>query len=248
MVGAVPAAYVRHTRDAIVGATPVGEPFRHLVIENFLHPDLYRALDALDLGDRLPARHATRPTHSSETLRFAIRVHPSVDWSTFAGTPLPALWATLTNAHVQNALIKAFAAEIVKRHGRQQLRVSHAFEIIEDRSGYALPPHTDTYHKLVTALIYLPEPGADEGLGTSIYTLADEARLPDRYSDNTRFDRSLFSIARTIPYRPNTALIFAPGRNTFHGVEPVDAGISRRLIQFQINRIMVDEPVEPAAS
>ena len=85
-------------------------------------------------------------------------------------------------------------------------------------------------------LIYLAEPGADETLGTSLYTIEDPQGLTARFADHARFSREMLGHVRTVPYRANTALIFPPGNNTFHGVEAVAAGTSRRLIQFQVNR------------
>ena len=135
-----------------------------------------------------------------------------------------------------NLLTTKFGDDIAKRHGPERVRTTFGLEAIEDRTGYALLPHIDVYRKMVTVLIYLAEPGADETLGTSIYTLSRTDGFQASFGDTERLAREHFDIAATVPYRANTALIFPPGNTSFHGVEAVAAGTSRRLIQFQINR------------
>ena len=57
----------------------------------------------------------------------------------------------------------------------------------------------------------------------------------DKQPQHPPLSRDDFVLVQTVPYRPNTALIFAPGDNTWHGVEEVSGDETRRAIQFQIN-------------
>ncbi len=85
-------------------------------------------------------------------------------------------------------------------------------EYAQDTDGFWLEPHTDLGVKRFTMLIYLAE-GADQAdLGTDIY--ADPA---------TWAKRSAFT--------HNSALVFVPGDNTWHGLarRPI-AGVRRSVI------------------
>jgi len=73
-------------------------------------------------------------------------------------------------------------------------------EVIADRKGFWLKPHKDIQEKLMSMLVYVNATGESEELGTDIY------------------DEDL-NVVKTIPYRNNLCYIFAPGNNTWHGLE-----------------------------
>jgi hypothetical protein len=85
-------------------------------------------------------------------------------------------------------------------------------EYAQDADGFWLKPHTDIGVKMFTMLIYMSDDPRHADLGTDIY--ADE---------NTRVGRS--------PFEPNSAMIFVPSANTWHGFEqrPIH-GIRRSII------------------
>ena len=85
-------------------------------------------------------------------------------------------------------------------------------EYAQDIEGFWLQPHTDLGVKRFTMLIYLAEGVGQANLGTDIY--AD----PDTW-------------AKRSPFVDNTALVFVPGANTWHGLEPRPiAGLRRSVI------------------
>lgn len=73
-------------------------------------------------------------------------------------------------------------------------------EVIADRKGFWLKPHKDIKEKLMSMLVYVNMCGESENLGTDIY------------------DGGL-NVVKTIPYRNNIAYLFAPGDDTWHGME-----------------------------
>ena len=85
-------------------------------------------------------------------------------------------------------------------------------EYAQDSDGFWLQPHTDLGVKRFTMLIYLSD-GADQAeLGTDMY--AD----PDTW-------------AKRSPFIDNTALVFVPGVDTWHGLEPRPiVGLRRSVI------------------
>jgi hypothetical protein len=88
------------------------------------------------------------------------------------------------------------------------LRIEYAV----DTEGFWLEPHTDIGVKLFTMLIYMSKEPDALGWGTDIYESQDKH-------------------ARTVPFKTNSALMFIPAKNTWHGFEPrVITGIRKTLI------------------
>jgi hypothetical protein len=88
------------------------------------------------------------------------------------------------------------------------LRIEYA----QDIDGFWLKPHTDIGVKMFTMLVYMSDDPRHADLGTDIY--ADEG---------THVGRS--------PFEPNSAMIFVPSSNTWHGFEkrPIH-GVRRSII------------------
>ena len=86
------------------------------------------------------------------------------------------------------------------------LRVEYAIDV----SGFWLQPHTDLGVKTFTMLYYLGEEGQQD-LGTDMY--AD----PDTWAERAPFDW-------------NSALVFVPSTNTWHGFEPRKIKTPRRSV------------------
>ncbi|MBV1707204.1 MAG: 2OG-Fe(II) oxygenase [Hyphomicrobiales bacterium] len=85
-------------------------------------------------------------------------------------------------------------------------------EYAQDIDGFWLEPHTDLGVKRFTCLIYLSALDGHDTLGTDIYSDHD-----------TYFGRS--------PFIPNSAMVFVPGTNTWHGFEkrPIN-GVRKSVI------------------
>lgn len=77
------------------------------------------------------------------------------------------------------------------------LRVEYA----QDTKGFWLEPHTDLGVKRFTMLYYLAEGAEQADWGTDIYK-----------------DKQTW--AKRAPFTPNTAMVFVPSTNTWHGFEP----------------------------
>jgi hypothetical protein len=84
-------------------------------------------------------------------------------------------------------------------------------EAIADVDGFWLKPHKDIKEKLMSMLVYVNVWGEAEELGTDIY------------------DDDL-NVVKTIPYRNNLGYLFAPGDNTWHGLEKKTISTVRRSI------------------
>ncbi len=85
-------------------------------------------------------------------------------------------------------------------------------EYAQDADGFWLEPHTDLGVKRFTMLIYLSDGAGQDDLGT------------DLYADHETW-------AKRTAFADNTALIFVPGGNTWHGLarRPI-AGVRKSVI------------------
>ena len=217
--------YPWHTQYRLLNGKLNVFPFHHMVCEDFLHPVLFEAVreECRDISKFQP--RFKNPTLETNKYRSSWNLTNEVLSKTHKNTPARLLFQSLTDTTLLYAFKTIFKEQIARRHGEVPSTHSCHLEIIDDRSGYALLPHCDVHQKLITCLIYLADEGQNPALGTSLYGAI-------QHPPQTRGD---FVCMETVPYRPNTALIFAPGDNTWHGVEEVSGDETRRAIQFQIN-------------
>ena len=110
----------------------------------------------------------------------------------------------LQTDEVIQVLAKTFDAPLDQTY----LRLEYA----QDIDGFWLQPHTDLGVKKFTCLIYLSQGPGHEELGTDIYASPEEH-------------------VGASPFIRNSAMIFVPGTNTWHGFErrPIQ-GVRRSVI------------------
>jgi hypothetical protein len=104
--------------------------------------------------------------------------------------------------------------------------------LVKDGSGYAIGPHTDAPHRLLSALFYIPADARWRAHGTSLYAPKDR-RFTCEGGPHYRPDP--FDRIATVDYVPNALFAFAKTNASFHGVEPVDeAGVVRDVILYDV--------------
>lgn len=90
--------------------------------------------------------------------------------------------------------------------------------LVNDRTDYAIGPHTDNPHRLVTFLFYLPKDDSMRELGTSVYAPKD----PDFTCwGGPHYDYEPFHRVDTVEFLPNRLMAFPKTERSFHGVEPI---------------------------
>ncbi len=119
--------------------------------------------------------------------------------------------------HVVKAVSDAFQDKrvtnmIAEKFGTDLSGTYLRIEFAQDTDGFWLEPHTDLGVKSFTMLLYLSDEEDHEALGTDIYD-----------ADKKHIGRS--------PFASNTAMIFVPSDNTYHGLEgrPIK-GVRKSLI------------------
>lgn len=106
--------------------------------------------------------------------------------------------------------------------------------IVADQSSYAIGPHTDAPHRLISFLFYLPEGDSMSHLGTSLYTPKEKGMTCNGTKHHKHED---FERVHTFEYIPNRLVLFPKTDKSFHGVEPVqDINPQRHLL---INNIRI---------
>ena len=115
--------------------------------------------------------------------------------------------------------------------------------LVQDITNYALGPHTDSPHKVITVLFYLPKDDLQRHLGTSIYVPKDpNFTCPG----GPHYARDGFEKLYSMPFLPNSLFCFLKTHNSFHGVEPVaDPDTRRWLLLYDIYARKA--PIEAAA-
>ncbi|RAK56309.1 2OG-Fe(II) oxygenase [Phenylobacterium soli] len=117
--------------------------------------------------------------------------------------PARALAEAFQSPRIVQALMLLTGALLVGTY----LRIEYALDL----DGFWLEPHTDLGVKAFTMLFQLGQ-GGQEGLGTDLYS------GPGAW-------------AETVPFGWNSALLFVPAADTWHGVEPRPIeGVRRSII------------------
>ena len=121
-----------------------------------------------------------------------------------------ALNAALQDPRVTASIEKTFSTKLRGTY----LRV----EFAQDTNGFWLEPHTDLGVKTFTFLLYLSPDAQHTALGTDIYD-----------ADKKHIGRS--------PFKSNSAMIFVPSNNTYHGFEArqIDGVRKSLVINFVTN-------------
>ncbi|HLB06431.1 MAG TPA: hypothetical protein VJN41_01935 [Alphaproteobacteria bacterium] len=248
--------------DALSRAGLNGEPFPHLYVEGLFPPDYYR-----ELLCRLPPResficHADsgKVSKGAYKERFSLPLDARGLGRIAEGDrPFFAALAQLAaGPALLLALIRKFRPYITARFEMEAqfegkvsgIEVATDAMLVRDTVNYALGPHTDARHRLLSVLVYLPDDDRHPELGTAFYTPNDPAfRCPG----GPHHPFASFQRVGLAPYRANSALAFLKTDNSFHGVEPVpDRSLERRLlmIEVKIRGLQLSRPprTEPSRS
>lgn len=221
---------------AIANAPMRPWPYRHFAASEALDPAWLEQLRSVDLGDRM-VRVAEQRRIRVDPNRYTLPLMPGDP----GGLPAPVarLRALFEAPLVAQTLVELFRDVIRQRMNRIDggYRLTRSLDLMEDRTGYRLTPHTDKRSKLVTLLLYLDDEPEGVPLGTSIYVPRQPA--PDAQArfmaESRHYDRGEFTRVATAPHRAGSLFCFAPVANSFHGVEPVEhPGTRRFLAQFHV--------------
>ena len=235
-----------HVRAAILSAPLRDDPSPYVYVENVFSPAAYTSILDLFPADpgafrrwHNPADPALRAGNYEQRREIELphdahRLPPAerAFWSEMA--------AFLSAPAFLSTLVERFPEYAGERFGAQLDDPSFGdllgctVSLHEHDPEYYLGPHTDHREKVFSALFYFPERDGLDHLGTSLYRPLQRDYTSD---GSAHHDPAGFDIRETLPYRPNSALVFARTDVMFHGVERLTAdalqGSRRRGIHMQ---------------
>lgn len=110
-----------------------------------------------------------------------------------------------------------------------QINVTADGLLVQDHSKYAIGPHTDAAHRLVSTLFYCPQDSSQRHLGTSVYVPKDGSIKPGISAGHHPHEK--FIRVETAPFIPNSMFGFVVGPNSYHGVEQIlEEDVKRNVI------------------
>jgi hypothetical protein len=240
-------AEAQHVRRALAAAPLHDDPSPYLFAENVFSPAAYASI-----LEMFPAQETFRRWNvpADGLARFAnYDQRRQIDFPQEAGR-LPAAQREFWSALTSFLCAPAFARTLLDRFstfsramfGAQlddpsfaQERIVGTMTLFEHGAGYYLGPHTDRREKIFTVLFYFAEREGLDHLGTTLYQPLERGFTCD---ESAHYDPARFERGETVPYRPNTAFIFARTNVLFHGVQTLTAddlaGSRRRGIQLSL--------------
>jgi hypothetical protein len=237
-----------HVQYRIANAPMREFPYPHLYIRDIFPEDFYPRLRASlpseehlrtlrSLG-RVAADYPDTRLVMPLQLEYTVRLEPAqrTFWEGLAGWMLGSVFGQLMVAKFAPYLRDRFENLATQRFADEAL-------IVRDRTAYSLGPHTDSVHKVLSFLFYLPPDASLAHLGTSLY-VAKDPQFTCRGGPHYEFDR--FRRMLTMEYLPNTLFAFMKTARAFHGVEPItQAGVQRDLLLYDI-KVMEPQAADAA--
>lgn len=185
------------------------DPTAHMVVTNLLPPDtyeevvrglpprsLFQGTDSVKLNMR-PSTRDLLPDASRAMLHLVDQI--------LVPAMIPAIWRRF-EPHLREHLNR-WTAE----HGASGSPVTPRYvggRLMLRRRGYALAPHIDPSRVLITGLLYLARPEDDEAYGTSLYRMHGAPVIDQTNTFYPETQGITCEHVRTVPFRPNTALVF----------------------------------------
>jgi FkbM family methyltransferase len=227
---------------ARIRACPVlADPFPHAVIDGVFPPAYYALMQ-----EHFPTDATLTPlSETGRTTGYDERLVALFNEAHFARLAPAAkdFWVGLADwlydERFMDAVIEHFGDAVAPRlaHLAQRGPVSIQGDalLVSDKTRYAIGPHTDAAHRLITFLFYLPADDRHRALGTSIYRPKDPGF---RCAGGPHHVFERFERLRTVEFLPNRLFMFARTDQSFHGVEPITEAVVDRHLLINNIRLM----------
>jgi len=234
--------------ERVLGYNIMNAPMRTYPYPHIYVPDVFPADFYAEMQRNMPHPDSMLPIEQARQVRgykerFVLDVGRSLEGLT---PPQAGFWggfaSWLLAGRLKALMLAKFKPFVTYRfEGVQGLAFRDEALLVEDRTNYALGPHTDAPAKVITVLFYLPKDESQAHLGTSLYVPKDPAR---RCPGGPHYDRADFDRVATMPFKPNAMFAFVKSDHTFHGVEKVlDPDVRRWLLLYDIKASVTAQPL-----
>lgn len=217
-----------------IANTPVREyPYPHFFVENIFPDEYYRKIVELWPGmEHFQSIADTGRVGKAYKDRYVISLLKVGDkdaawearafWQEFATWFCGPTFLQFLVGHYKNWILRG-------RTLPAQISVSADGLLVQDHTNYAIGPHTDAEHRLVSTLFYCPQDASQRHLGTSVYVPKGNDIQPGISGNHHPHDK--FVRIETMPFIPNSMFGFVVGPRSYHGVEPIlDDEVKRNVI------------------
>ena len=198
------------------------EPFKHLIIENFLKED-----EIKKLKNNFPDSKLFNKFNRYYKSRHILYIDKKEDFDKLENKDFWLnLYKKFNNKKFLKNVFHLLGKELPEKESHLQM------QLIYDIENYEILPHCDIKSnsdaKFLTMLLYLNE---DEtlDLGTELY-IADKKGDIKITEEN---EEKKFSIYKKAPYKINNLLLFIPEYNkSWHGVSKIKKNVIRKTVQI----------------
>ena len=197
-----------HLAYKIANANLLEYPYPHMFIENIFPIDIYE-----EMLINMPIQYNYSPINEKRMVRgsdgrfvilfnelenLKIEKKKKEFWSEF--------YKSIINSRFTHILTSKFSNLIQRRfEGQTGVNLKDEMMLVQDRTNYYLGPHTDSIHKVITVLFYLPENDENAHLGTSIYSPKD---TKFQCVGGPHYRHQDFHKVTTMPMKKNSVFIF----------------------------------------
>lgn len=226
------------------------DPFCYFEIDNFLPQDVYKeALAAFPQRDRFPEttegnKLRLTSVRSPELVKGLMNEHPAwrkvLDWMK-AEEFIQDLYKVVrrglvTSRGLWGARPWAFESPSDSVQSALRLEVRAEFEFSRLEPGAFVIPHTDGPSKLVSALLYFPDPLWEPSYGgDTVYYRAKDGVIADNWR-NLRLNQDDLQAFHVNRFAPNRLAVFLKSAHSHHAVDAIQCppGMARNSLNFNV--------------
>jgi hypothetical protein len=230
------AGIAAHVRNAIAGAQVQTDPSVHILIDDLLPRDTYRALtDGIPPPIFFSQKDDTKQNLRLSNLHIApaltIRMLTFLEEALIPRMMVPALLEKLT-PYIRDFYIREYGSE----RGPALAAIPHEAtrgRLMLRRPGYHLDPHLDPKRVVFTCLLYFARPGDSEAFGTTFYRMSGTPNIDRTNTFYPETQGIRCDPVKMVPFRPNSAVAFLNWGGA-HGADiPKDAPKDTERYSYQ---------------
>jgi hypothetical protein len=205
-------SWLKHALIRIEDAELVSDPFEHFVAANVFDEEFYRSLlENIPQSEQIARLKTPGMGISQSRCIVDVKKLQSPFWNTVA--------TALSGSEFADCALKKF--------GRKFASEDYVTtEIVQDKLGYSIGPHTDIVSKKMTILFYLPTDNSLQEFGTSICRTLDASLIGSEYHHAWQH----FEERHVVPFLPNTAFGFCRTDKSFHAVRRIHKDVTRNTL------------------